>query len=427
MADPVGIAVYGLYYFILSKMGLKKELCILPFLAEKEMSKGLLRKMRSFYRPFVVTVILIIAAVYLDPGKGTGRLYMLIAFVIYGLFRFRLYRRLAKSFGKKFGFKIGLFFFTFIFLMILGLGKSEYHKLEIKPVKTYGRFLTVLHKTVSVAVSSLELAVVVFVVGFITFLINPPRVLVEWEAADFREKTANIVADRDVITWEEAMAEEISDISSLERSRELFFPDHSRDKSVVVMGYIVGSNLESRSGLASAHIYQMIEATKQGSGLTFVLEAGGSERWFTKGIDNGSYGRYEIRNGELKLIEDLPGNTCLAESVHLSDFITWTTQKYPADRYILVLWDHGGGVAYGFGQDQKNKLDTDMGTMPVSEILTALETADQRFDIIGFDACLMQDIEIAAAMEPYCDYNWLPRRLKADTDGTIPTLSDNSP
>ena len=311
--------------------------------------------------------------------------------------------------------------------MILGLGKSECHKLEIKPVKTYGRFLTVLHKTVTVAVSSLELAVVVFVVGFITFLINPPRVLVEWEAADFREKTANIVADRDVITWEEAMTEEISDISSLERSRELFFPDHSRDKSVVVMGYIVGSNLESRSGLASANIYQMIEATKQGSGLTFVLEAGGSERWFTKGIDNGSYGRYEIRNGELKLIEDLPGNTCLAESVHLSDFITWTTQKYPADRYILVLWDHGGGVAYGFGQDQKNKLDTDMGTMPVSEILTALETADQRFDIIGFDACLMQDIEIAAAMEPYCDYNWLPRRLKADTDGTIPTLSDNSP
>ncbi|MCR4722702.1 MAG: hypothetical protein K5629_02875 [Eubacteriales bacterium] len=73
------------------------------------------------------------------------------------------------------------------------------------------------------------------------------------------------------------------------------------------MGYIIGSNLESRSGLASANIYQMIEASSQGSGLTFVLEAGGSEFWLTKGIDNGSYGRYEIRNGELKLIENLPG------------------------------------------------------------------------------------------------------------------------
>lgn len=50
-------------------------------------------------------------------------------------------------------------------------------------------------------------------------------------------------------------------------------------------------------------------------------------------------------------------------SVHLSDFITWTTHKFPTNRYMLVLWDHGG-VAYGFRQDQKNKLDTDMGTMP---------------------------------------------------------------
>lgn len=40
------------------------------------------------------------AAVYLDSRKGTGRLYMLIAFVIYGLFSFRLYRRWRKASGK---------------------------------------------------------------------------------------------------------------------------------------------------------------------------------------------------------------------------------------------------------------------------------------------------------------------------------------
>jgi hypothetical protein len=43
----------------------------------------------------------------------------------------------------------------------------------------------------------------------------------------------------------------------------------------------------------------MIEATKQGDGLKFVLEIGGAKRWFTKGVEDESYGRYVIENGKI--------------------------------------------------------------------------------------------------------------------------------
>lgn len=53
-------------------MGLKKELYILPFIAEREMSEVLLCRMRSFYISFAVTVILIWPQFIWTPEKALG-------------------------------------------------------------------------------------------------------------------------------------------------------------------------------------------------------------------------------------------------------------------------------------------------------------------------------------------------------------------
>ena len=54
------------------------------------------------------------------------------------------------------------------------------------------------------------------------------------------------------------------------------------------------------------------------------------------------------------------------------DFIRWTHENYPADRYMLVLWDHGGGFSLGYGMDDLNKRK-DHDTMLVNELSDALE------------------------------------------------------
>jgi hypothetical protein len=148
----------------------------------------------------------------------------------------------------------------------------------------------------------------------------------------------------------------------------------------------------------------MLDATAKGDGLDFVMEAGGSKRWFTSGMDDESVSRYIISGGKLETVEMLDKSTCMSEPENLTEFITWTKDNYPADRYMLVLWDHGGGFSNGYGVDGINRRDDGKTIMEASEIIKSIRDAGVKFDVIGFDACLMQNVEYAYALEPYADY-----------------------
>ena len=54
--------------------------------------------------------------------------------------------------------------------------------------------------------------------------------------------------------------------------------------------------------------------------------------------------RLLIKGNEIIEIEDL-GETNTGDPNTLREFILWGVNKYPADHYILILWNHGGGVS----------------------------------------------------------------------------------
>ena len=394
------------YFLVLRKMPLDAKTAIIPFLAERQMAKVLFRLLRSFYRPFIISAVFICAAVYLSPQIGMGKIFMMIAVVVYGWFLVRLYWKLGKSFGKGVFFRILLIMFPQLFLIVLGLSRAEYTPLELKPVKQFPKWIDWLIKGIIALISGAEIIALVAVVGFITIRTHMPGPMVDWMLEDFHDKTKDVTGTEEVVSREDAMGSDAALIDTMEASREKYFPDHSQDKSVLVLSYIIGADLEDRGGYASANIKQMIEATKQGSALKFIVQAGGAKRWFTGGIDDESYGRYEISGGNLEKIEDLSDDLCMSEQKSLEDFLLWAKDKYKADRTMLILWDHGGGVAMGYGQDDVNKKkDKNNSTcMDTSEFIKAVKKADMKFDVIGFDACLMQDVEIAAKLEPYTDY-----------------------
>ncbi len=412
LTDPISFIIYWVlmtisYFFVLGKMPLKRWTCIVPFLAEREMTKVLFRTMRSFYRPFAISLVFGAAAVYLGTREEMGLLFVLIVYIVYGIFLARLHWRLAKSFGKGVLFRLATIVFPPLFLVILGLGKAEYTPLKLRPVKPLPPVLNFLAKAAVFLISGAEIAALVAVVGFITIRTHTPGILVDYSLEDFHEKTKDIKGTEEVVSREDAMGSAAASVGTMKTSREKFFPDHSQDKSAVVLTYIVGSNLEDGGGLASANIKQMITATGEGDGLTFVVQAGGSKRWFTDGIDDYSYGRYEIKGGKFEQVEELSDDMSMSDGKSLEDFLVWAKDKYQADRYMLVMWDHGGGVAMGYGQDDVNKKNSDNEedqTIQTSEVINAVKKSGIRFDVIGFDACLMQDIEIAASMEPYTDY-----------------------
>ncbi len=57
-------------------------------------------------------------------------------------------------------------------------------------------------------------------------------------------------------------------------------------------------------------------------------------------------------------------------------------------------------VRHGFGYDEMYPDDM----LSLSQIGNALSDSGIKFDIVGFDACLMGTIETAYMLEPYADY-----------------------
>jgi clostripain len=89
----------------------------------------------------------------------------------------------------------------------------------------------------------------------------------------------------------------------------------------------------------------------------------------------------------------------------LIDFVTWAIQKYPAKKYALVMSDHGGGWTGGFS-DMSSASYSDLS---IPEIVSSLEQVRQntginKFELIGFDACLMGQIEVFGSFYPYSNY-----------------------
>lgn len=170
--------------------------------------------------------------------------------------------------------------------------------------------------------------------------------------------------------------------------------------TATVMVYMCGSNLESRSGMASNDIKEM-ESADFGSDVNVIIYTGGCSQWKTDGIRSDVNQIYEIRDGSLHCLADDMGSKSMTSPDTLSEFIRWAAEKYPADRYELILWDHGGGSISGFGSDENY---TEEGSMTLAGISEALQDGGVSFDFIGFDACLMATAETAMVTEPYADY-----------------------
>ncbi len=417
LANPKGWivlwAIFAFIYFILlPKIGLARILALIPFIAEGKLSGIYFKNKRYFYHVVSITLIFLMAGCYLRYyGRGEmsalfGIGFLLVAMLIYRIFQIILHWKIARSFHKNLLFCLLTVLIPVTFLLLLRKRERFYNgpayrfsRFIKKPLRYAYYFVT---ETAFVGIA----AVLLFGVGYLTLNVYMPRPMVALNLVEKEDKVSNVRGDGIIIDRRASMGSEYQKLNTdYAPDREKYFPDHSNDKSVVVLEYIIGSNLEDAAGLASFNIDQIKKATSAGSSLKFVIEAGGSRRWFTEGIADETLGRYEIADGKLTKIELLDNTVSMSDPKQLYDFLVWARDTYKADRYMLVFWDHGGGLSSGFGQDDINKRDdTAFGTLMNDEIIEAIDKSGMKFDLIGYDACLMQSIEIVKAMEPYADY-----------------------
>jgi len=161
--------------------------------------------------------------------------------------------------------------------------------------------------------------------------------------------------------------------------------------------------------------------------------------------------RYFVEKDNLREIVDL-GETDSGDPNILLDFVSWTKKRYPADRYAIILWNHGGGwepsaideiateiKTKNYARSEGNErsasplgrvffrttmkdifnLETaeeraicsddgsghSLDTIELGKVLKlAEEKLGQKIDLLGMDACLMSNLEVAYQVRDFVKY-----------------------
>ncbi len=175
-------------------------------------------------------------------------------------------------------------------------------------------------------------------------------------------------------------------------------------KSATIMIYMNGSDLESEIGEATSDISEMLDSGI-GDNVSVIIQTMGTRKWQDYGISSKRSQIYRANRGELELIKDDLGQLDCTSSKTLSDFIRFGKENYPADRYIFIFWDHGGGPVYGFGLDEWQDASASLTLDEMSKAFK--ENSDIHFDIIGMDCCIMANVETCYILSPFCKYSVL--------------------
>ena len=149
----------------------------------------------------------------------------------------------------------------------------------------------------------------------------------------------------------------------------------------------------------------MVKATISDK-VNVIVETGGCRAWKNNVISSSVNQIYQVQTGGLKRLENNFGTKYMTDPDNLAAFIRYCTKNFPADRNILIFWDHGGGSLSGYGYDEKQStgFTTSAASMTLPQIDAALKKGGCTFDWIGFDACLMATLETAMVCNTYADY-----------------------
>jgi len=169
-----------------------------------------------------------------------------------------------------------------------------------------------------------------------------------------------------------------------------------------IMVYMNGSDLESEDGMATDDIIEMMSAEFEEEDINVIIQTGGTTYWQNDIIPNDKLARYRVVYDDIKLLEELPPES-VGESSTLTDFISFCMDRFPAERFGLILWNHGGGSVEGYAVDEI----FDGDSLTLNELKEAFEGSylkDNKLEFLGFDACLMANIETAYIAKDYAKY-----------------------
>ncbi len=217
-----------------------------------------------------------------------------------------------------------------------------------------------------------------------------------------------------------------------------------------IMFYFYGTNLEEESGWSSSSIIQILNSNfGDEENVRVIVLTGGCNDWHldpaycnaeardendhTEGIANGKMELWEAKGqgtaekgklhllaaaNQLETVTGISQSQSMMDPLVLQKFLDYCKANYPAEKYDLIMFDHGSGPVEGFGYDEAAG-DTDE-FMEIYEMMQAIHDSQiGKLDMLSFEACLMGSFEVALALSPFTDYIVASPNILGETYGEI--------
>ena len=186
----------------------------------------------------------------------------------------------------------------------------------------------------------------------------------------------------------------------------------AEEENTTVLVYLCGTDLQED---ACMDLVEMAEV-EAGDAINLVVLAGGANSWEFEELQGGSRTLAVIRDGYFESLEDWgPGSMGSPDT--LEAFLRYGLTEYPADRTVVILWNHGAGSEGGVCFDETAD-DDSLTVSEIHDVLSGLQASlpDFHINIFGCDACMMATYEMAAMLSSFdLDYYVASEELEPGT------------
>jgi hypothetical protein len=174
-----------------------------------------------------------------------------------------------------------------------------------------------------------------------------------------------------------------------------------KPKEWTVMVFINGKNNLEMAGLYNVNQMEKIGSTKD---LNIVVEQGrmNGQAAGDTDLDGNWTGSRRMLIKKDKDAEKITSPVLQQDKVvdmgdykRAVDFVKWSKEKFPAKRYMLIIWNHGSGWMDPMKESKGISFDDETGNyIRTAQVGLILKEAG-KVDILAFDACLMNMAEVA--------------------------------
>ena len=209
---------------------------------------------------------------------------------------------------------------------------------------------------------------------------------------------------------------EIGDVSS--DIRRKVTPLKGKDWTVCI--YMCGTDLETGYSAATSDLLEMLAADIPDD-VNVLVMTGGTKTWNPFELDKeaianntikkGAYVTpdsehtqiYRIDDDKMKLVYTYDENLDMGDICTLEGFLEFSLYYAPSEHLMVNMWNHGGGPLSGVELDENT--GNIISVPEYTSFAEALYKArGDKTDILGFDTCLIGNLEIALNVAPYADY-----------------------